>query len=71
MEDLELKKYYLVLFSCMQLINNWTSKDFLYLSGCKEPRSILSRDGFRYVPITDLAVGAVFGEQALAEDKAR
>lgn len=71
LEEDELRDYYLTLFCFLQLINNWTVKDFLHLAASKEPRAILSKDGFRFFPISDLAIGRVFGEQALAEDKAR
>jgi hypothetical protein len=32
---------------------------------------MLTKDGLKFLRIADLDVGAVFGEQALAEDKAR
>ena len=71
LEDVNLKKFYLTLFCSLQLVNYWNPKDFLLLHGCKDLKNTLTKEGMKFIRITDLTVGTVFGEQSLAEDKAR
>lgn len=71
LEDPAIRRLYLVLFGSAHLISGWDARDFYLMAACKDINSVLSAESLRFLKISDLSVGTVFGEQALAEDRAR
>lgn len=71
LEDKKIREMYLTLLCSLHLTDYLTRNEVFMIAACKQPNIMLTKEGLRFVKISDLGVGAVFGEQALVDDKAR